>query len=682
VVSEDSGAGAGGLLAGLGPGSRVGGYRLEEQVGAGGMAVVFRAHDERLGRRVALKVLAPALAADAGFRQRFLRESRAAAAVEDPHIIPVHEAGEADGVLFIAMRFVPGGDVRSLLAQAGPLPPARAAAIISPVASALDAAHAAGLVHRDVKPANMLVDVHPDRPDHVYLSDFGLSKGTVASTGLTGAGQYLGTPDYMAPEQIEGRAVDGRTDQYALACAAFELLCGEAPFRRDQGMAVLFAHLQQQPPPLAERRPELPATADAVFAQALAKDPANRYPTCRHFADALREALGVAAYHFAPRPDPAAGQPPTQHPATEVAGPHGPGAGEAAASADAAATRTIGPALRNASTPMRSAISANALAADAAHSSPHSGGDVRPPRRRRWIVLTTLGGVSVLAAVAIAAALVINSPSHASSSGHAVTGYPAATLVDPVGSSGVAAVTFSPAGHTLATGAGGGSTYLWDVATGRRTATLTDPGGFGVDALAFSRNGRVLAVGDGNGSTYLWDVVTGHRTATLTNPGPVGSGVDAVALSPNGRILATANGGDSTTFLWDAATGARISALTDPENAGVAAVAFSPNGRILAVAGDAGSTCLWDVVTGQRTATLTDPGGSGADALAFSPNGHTLATSDANGSTYLWNVTTGRPTGTLTDPHGSGADAVAFSPNGHTLATGDNNSKTYLWNIG
>jgi hypothetical protein len=300
MVSEESpetaAASPPGLSGGLAAGSLVAGYRLEEQIGRGGMAVVFRARDERLARLVALKILGPELAADEGFRQRFLRESRAAAAVDDPHVIPVHEAGEAAGVLFIAMRYVPGGDVRTLLQREGPLAAGRVAAIISAVASALDAAHGQGLVHRDVKPANMLLDVRPGRPDHVYLSDFGLSKAWQGSTGLTGTGLFLGTVDYAAPEQIEGRAVDGRTDQYALGCAAFELLAGDPPFRRDQGMAVMYAHLSAPPPPLTERRPALAPGADAVFARVLAKSPGERYASCGEFAGALRSALGLPGY--------------------------------------------------------------------------------------------------------------------------------------------------------------------------------------------------------------------------------------------------------------------------------------------------------------------------------------------------------------------------------------------------
>ena len=287
---------ADGGLAGVVAGSRVAGYLLEEQVGAGGIAVVFRARDERLGRLVALKILPPGLAADAEFRQRFLRESRAAAAVDDPHIIPVFEAGEAGGVLFIAMRYVPGGDVRRLVQREGPLPAGRAAAIISAVASALDAAHAAGLVHRDVKPANMLLDARAGRPDHVYLSDFGLSKA--GAVGLTRPGQFLGTLDYVAPEQLEGGEVAGRADQYALGCSAFELLVGAPPFRRDQPSVVMYA--QVSPPLLTSLRPDLPPAVDAVLARALAQAAGDRYGTCREFADALRGALGLPPYAQVP----------------------------------------------------------------------------------------------------------------------------------------------------------------------------------------------------------------------------------------------------------------------------------------------------------------------------------------------------------------------------------------------
>jgi serine/threonine protein kinase/tetratricopeptide (TPR) repeat protein len=336
--------GLGGEPGALSAGSRLGGYLLEEQVGTGGMAVVFRARDERLDRPVALKVLAPWLAADEGFRHRFLREARAAAAVDDPHIIPVYEAGEAGGVLFIAMRYVSGGDVKDLLRREGALSAARAAAIVSPVAAALDAAHAAGLVHRDVKPANMLLDSRPGRPDHVYLSDFGLSR-RASSSGLTGAGVRLGTVAYMPPEQIEGHELDGRADQYALSCAAYELLAGVVPFERDEDMAVIFAHLSAPPPPLSSRRPDLPAACDAVLDRALAKAPGDRYPSCGEFALALRQALGLPGY------DPDLGSVPGWAAATPgqargsagtdatVLGPAGPS--EAGTAGMTAATRTL-----------------------------------------------------------------------------------------------------------------------------------------------------------------------------------------------------------------------------------------------------------------------------------------------------------------------------------------------------
>ncbi len=286
----------GDLLASFSVGSRIASYRLEERIGVGGMAVVFRASDERLGRQVALKVLSPPLAQDEDFRQRFNRESRIAASVDDPHIIPVFDADEAQGVLYIAMRYVPGGDAHTLLQREGKLPPDRVAAMVSPIASALDAAHAKNLVHRDVKPANMLLDVRPDRPDHVYLSDFGLTKNSLATDGLTATGTILGTVAYSSPEQLSGRPVDGRADEYSLACSAVELLTGTVPFPRDALTAAILAHLTDPPPSLSERVPGLPVAVDEVIARAMAKAPDQRYPNCTEFADALRAALGLPGY--------------------------------------------------------------------------------------------------------------------------------------------------------------------------------------------------------------------------------------------------------------------------------------------------------------------------------------------------------------------------------------------------
>jgi serine/threonine protein kinase len=279
------------VVGGLAPGEQIAGYQIEAPIGRGGMAVVYRALDLRLGRQVALKVLAPHLGEDEAFRQRFIRESRAAAGVDHPHIIPVFEAGEADGVLFIAMRYVSYGDVRMLIDREGRLTTARTAVITAQVASALDAAHARGLVHRDVKPGNILLaESGANGADHVYLSDFGLSKHSLAASTLTATGQFMGTLDYVSPEQIQGHPADGRADQYALACTAVEMLSGSPPFRRDESMALLWAQLEAPPPPLTERRPDLPPAVDAVIGTALAKSPADRYPTCMEFASALRAA--------------------------------------------------------------------------------------------------------------------------------------------------------------------------------------------------------------------------------------------------------------------------------------------------------------------------------------------------------------------------------------------------------
>ncbi|MFJ6367638.1 serine/threonine-protein kinase [Streptomyces virginiae] len=275
-------------------GKQIAGYRVERMIGRGGMAVVYCAKDLRLDRTVALKLIAPERARDETFRRRFTHESRVAASIDHPHIVPIFEAGETDGVLYIAMRYVSGLDLRALLDREGPLPVATALRIAAQVASALDAAHDHDLVHRDVKPGNILVaaGTDSDHPEHIYLTDFGLTKKSLALTGFTTDGEFVGTLDYMAPEQISGRPVDGRCDLYSLACVVYETLAGGPPFQREEDAALLWAHQYDPPPPLTERRPGIaPASAD-VLTKALSKLPEDRYGSCLEFVAALRDATG------------------------------------------------------------------------------------------------------------------------------------------------------------------------------------------------------------------------------------------------------------------------------------------------------------------------------------------------------------------------------------------------------
>jgi predicted Ser/Thr protein kinase len=257
----------------LAPGSQLGGYRIDAIAGSGGMGVVYRATQARLGRAVALKVIAPGLAEDEDFRRRFERESRLAASIEHPNVLPIYEAGEADGVLFLSMRYVDGTDLRSMLKREGRLEPRRATEIVAQVAEALDAAHRAGLVHRDVKPGNILIA----DGDHAYLTDFGLTKRAASESALTSTGEFVGTVDYVAPEQVAGGRVDARTDVYALACVLYHLLTGRVPYERPSEMARLYAHVNEPPPVPSAAEPAVPRELDAVVARGMAKDPADRY---------------------------------------------------------------------------------------------------------------------------------------------------------------------------------------------------------------------------------------------------------------------------------------------------------------------------------------------------------------------------------------------------------------------
>jgi len=317
-------------------GDEFAGYRVRSVLGRGGMSVVYQAENLRLSSIIALKVLAPELASDDVFRARFLEESRIAASLNHPNVIPIYDMGSQDDLLYIAMRYVSGTDMRQMIKKRGRILPATALFLVGQAARALDAAHRKGLVHRDVKPGNLLIERGSDDadPDHVYLADFGITKHAMSRSGLTSTGQFLGTIDYVAPEQIRGTSVLGLADQYSLGCVLYECLTGRVPFEKDLDAAIIWAHVEETPAMPTTLRPELPPQIDEVFSRVLAKRPDERYGSCREFVEAARMAMGVfgsateASYAYgattaAPQadvaPDSRAGTPPGQFSWSNVA---------------------------------------------------------------------------------------------------------------------------------------------------------------------------------------------------------------------------------------------------------------------------------------------------------------------------------------------------------------------------
>lgn len=388
-----------GHTAPIGPGTELDGFVLEAVAGRGGMGVVYRARQHRPDRIVAVKVISTELAGDPAFRARFQRESSIAAQIEHPNVIPVHTVGEADGVLFIAMRFVDGVDLRTLLAQAGRLEPRRAAAIIDQVAQALDAAHAHGLVHRDVKPANVLIATAGGR-EHVYLTDFGLARHVEGSQGLTGTGAFLGTIDFVAPEQARGQRVDARTDVYSLGCALFQALTGTVPYPLDNDLAKLYAHDTQPPPSALERDPSLPRAFEQVLARAMAKAPEQRYLSAGDLGRAAVAAASGVVLTRAERSVAIGGAAPLT--AEPVAQPAATWVAREAETSQAVAAATA-PAGANASADTRPRAAANASADTtprAAPTTPARGQPPAPDRPQRRMLFAGALAVIVLAAIA------------------------------------------------------------------------------------------------------------------------------------------------------------------------------------------------------------------------------------------------------------------------------------------
>jgi serine/threonine-protein kinase len=617
----------------IGPGGTIAGYLIEEQVGAGGMAVVFRARDEMLGRRVALKVMSPAIAADPEFRARFIRESRAIAAVDHPHIVPVYAAGEAGGVLYIATRFIPGGDLAGLVARSGGvLAPDRAAALITQVASALDAAHAAGLVHRDVKLANVLVDSQGGQ-EHAYLSDFGLTKGTSFTAGLTAEGQFMGTPDYCPPEQIAGRPVGRPADQYALACAAFRVLTGSLPFTRPEVVATLFAHMNDPVPVASALRPGLPPGVDAVLARALAKNPDDRYPSCGQFASALRYGLGLAREGFqeapyrpaGPREQPAmaprklvpsrpASLPAgfrrlTRHRTALAIGGAGTLVLAAAGVGVALASGVIGPQAPSATVTGTIAISSTAVPVSAAFSPDGSLVAIAEQASGRndngnIVIANTSTGTDVATLTLPAQAVVASAPVF-SSDDKTIT-----ALVQPA----LATSSASP-----------GGVDRWDISTGSRSTLLPLPQGTFDEPLTLSPDGGTLMAQDADYTLHVFSVNGNSGERTLPDPG--GLPITHTSIDDDQTISVAEQNG--TMYLYNASSGSPVGQVS-PRHTAQGAISFeysslSPDGSIAVTAFNRRSVTLWNIAA-KANITPRDPRWTAVTGAIFSANGHLIAT--------------------------------------------------------
>jgi YVTN family beta-propeller protein len=592
-------------------GTRIGPYLVEAEIGRGGMAVVYRAQEVALGRRVALKLMAAALARDESFRQRFVREAQLAASIDHPHVIPIFAAGEVEGRLFIAMRHVDGEDLRHLLRNQRLLPIPRGLPILAQVAAALDAAHANGLVHRDVKPANVLVDTAADTggaTDYAFLTDFGLTKKSMSLSGLTSVGQLVGSFDYIAPEQIESRPLDGKADQYALGCMAFEMLAGELPFPSDDDRALMFAHLFKSPPTLTECRPGLPVAADAVLTRAMAKAPAARYPTCGDFVDALTEALNGDRRTAADSPD------------DDVAG-------------------------RETVTDRRG------LAGDRGERPSPPGPERSEPRRRRRIILLVLIVLAALGAVAVPAYLARpgalgSAPQSAGQPTPAGT-EPALGTALTTAVSGSAAVAppvvkettrATPAAAPALGPPAAGHAYVPDYKAGLITVLDTTRGvpvsDIPVGAVPFgaavTRDGRRLVVSHRTGEVSIVDLASGTVSATFQAPGDHWD----VGVSPDGGRAYLTDRGSGTVTVLDLRSGAVVATVPTTRAPGDSPVeiAMSPDGS-RAYATNRGNGTVAVIDTESNAVVATVPVQGGPNGVAVTPDGsRVFVTNEGSGT--------------------------------------------------
>ncbi len=677
-------------------GEEFAGYRLLSVLGRGGMSIVFRAENPRLGNVIALKVLDPELANNDVFRSRFLEESRIAASMNHPNVIPIHDTGSSDGLLYIAMRYVSGTDLRQMLKQRGALPADEAVFLVSQAARALDAAHRRGLVHRDVKPANLLVEQGTDEgdPEHVYLTDFGITKHQDGVSGLTSAGALLGTIDYIAPEQVRGMSVLGMADQYSLGCVLYECLTGRLPYEKDFGTAIMWAHVEEPPIPATSARPGLPRAIDDVFSKVLAKLPGERYDSCRAFMNDAGRALGLA------EPMSASGSIGMM-----------PGSGAVPYTPELAGGGYLPTQLTNdryesrgdptSSWPVSQPVAAPPTTADPIVAP--TGPGRRPGRRRRrsrgggWLVaaLALLLVAGAAAGVTLGLTRGHNNTPAAGGGGTPTAGGSTAPGSATASAAAVALPTVAgtiPVGQTpsyiqvapngkfaYVANPGANAINVLDTATGKVSKTIPVTQG-PPQFVSFSPDSKTayVSVYTTNGRVHLIafvDTATGTVTATVPvdnhSPGPS-------AVSPDGRLVYVPNHNTSLTGtnenvidVIDTATKTLVGDVATPANPHW--VVFSKNGRFYTTDHMSATVTVLNASTNAVIANITV--GETPHSEALSPDGSRLAVTSFDGNVvFLIDTATNKMIAQI--PVGRNPLNIVYSLDGRFLYTANNLDNT------
>ena len=659
-------------------GKTIGKYQILEELGRGGMGIVYKAYDPTLERQVAIKVLAPHLVWEKEFVERFLREARAAAKLDHPNIVTIYEVGQKEQLYYFVMAYVPGKSLADIVAQRGPLPLAEALAIAEQVAAALDCAHEQGLVHRDVKASNVLVDER----GRAVLTDFGIVRA-VSGPRLTGSGVTLGTPEYMSPEQARGEDATAASDIYALGIVLYEMLSGDVPFRATTPVAVLLKQVSESPPSLRSRNPAVPEAVERALFQALSKEADRRPATCSALVTALREAARAAqpvapsfgeagaARGVAPAPLPtpptaAASPGPVVPPAQVTPSP------QARAGVPSPPPMPPLPSLAEdllATSPLRGDLEAGrgrpafpGIAAEAL--------SALNANRLREVGRFQVEGIADLAMSPDGRFLGAASPT-----GLYLVQTPTLDIVHVETAAPLRCMAFSPDGQTVAAGSDERVVLRWKVA-GNTPLPLPPLAGprSPVHCLAISPNGQVLVAGTEDGAIPIWRLADGSLLGALY--GHSGR-VAAVAVSPFGQIVAS-GGVDRTVRMWRLSDG-RMLATLSAHNGEVQRVAFAPGGLVLASAAEDNLVRLWRVADEAMVGVLAGHTATVA-AIAFSPDGYLLASASHDGTVRLWEIATGATRHTL-GGLGAGARGVAFSPDGTILATAAGNGVVQLWGI-